>query len=120
MNKPTDQFYWQSRVSYGNQPTQQQGGGCTSSGKPTQAECLADAFQLATYYLVECGYRYAHIEVEQICMVCHGQGTVRRSRKLYDRKPCPQCKGKPKSERLEFQAELHENILRKQSERETA
>jgi len=83
--------------------------GCSSGSEgPSLDAALAKAFQVATYYLLECGYNVT-VTLETHCAGCYDAGTIRGKRGKQFR--CPECKGKPPEEKIgPFPAVLHENV----------
>jgi hypothetical protein len=90
-------------------------GSHTSSGstRSTLAEALAEAFQMSTYYILNCGYPRPTVKISEVCDVCSGFGKAARWRGSKLRpgtKRCPECKGRPSPAPIEFATELHENV----------
>ena len=64
------------------------------------------AFKDANYYLTECNYHPAMINIREMCNTCNNNGNIRQYQKrnkfIYKIIRCPDCKGKTPEFQEEF------------------
>jgi hypothetical protein len=81
---------------------------------PTHATleaALRDGIEVATYYILECGYS-AHLSITKVCKRCEGVGTIRVGRRVIRTKSCPDCRGNAEETIVnDFQVSVHENAV---------
>lgn len=83
--------YWDSNVRYFRSD---KSWGSASGAIATRDEALAEGFETASYYLLECGYPSADVTVSEFCDACNGQGKIRIQRpRSVKVQRCNACKG---------------------------
>jgi hypothetical protein len=90
--KATPKTYWFAMLRYNG------GRSASSCGGSTLAEAVAHVAESYAYYSIACGYPDLVAEIEQVCIVCDGNGKV-TAKKRGTVKTCPNCRGKALGEK---------------------